>query len=70
MAHADVSRSQEVNEEEEDGEGKAGEGEEGEEGGYKAPSLVAVSREDRKTSKFMTKFERARVLGTRALQLR
>jgi DNA-directed RNA polymerase I, II, and III subunit RPABC2 len=28
-----------------------------------------VAKEDRKTTAFMTKYERARVLGTRALQL-
>lgn len=30
----------------------------------------AVPKKDRKTTRYMTKFEKARVLGTRALQIR
>ena len=36
---------------------------------FKAKGDKKVSDEDRITSKFMTKYERARVLGTRALQI-
>ena len=39
-------------------------------GGGGAGGAVAVKPEARVTTKFMTKYEKARVLGTRALQLR
>lgn len=37
--------------------------------GFPTPAK-AVSKEDRTTTPYMTKYERARILGTRALQIR
>ena len=63
-----------------DGDGEEG-GEEGEEGDAAADNVVeidgpdegerghAVAAEDRVTTPYMTKYERARILGTRALQI-
>ncbi|KAF6160076.1 hypothetical protein GIB67_025739 [Kingdonia uniflora] len=39
------------------------------EGEDKGGQTVTGERKDRKTSKYMTKYERARILGTRALQI-
>lgn len=36
----------------------------------KAPKDKKIAKEDRKTTPYMTKYERARILGTRALQIR
>ena len=36
----------------------------------KAPATKAVAPADRVTTRYMTKYEKARILGTRALQLR
>lgn len=38
--------------------------------GQRAPINKKIRNEDRTTTPFMTKYERARVLGTRALQIR
>mmetsp|Transcript_42182 Transcript_42182/g.30361 ORF Transcript_42182/g.30361 Transcript_42182/m.30361 type:complete len:104 (+) Transcript_42182:125-436(+) len=43
--------------------------EEGAEGGAASRNKRKVADTDRITSKFMTKYERARILGTRALQI-
>jgi len=38
--------------------------------GDKAPKDKKIKKEDRKTTPYMTKYEKARILGTRALQIR
>jgi DNA-directed RNA polymerases I, II, and III subunit RPABC2 len=57
-----------VDEMEEDGE-KEGEMEMHVEIGESGPEGKAIPKDQRATSRFMTKYERARVLGVRALQL-
>jgi len=58
---------------EEDGGGANGAGDERvdvfNEGDYKKQEMKPVEKEDRITTNYMTKYERARVLGTRALQI-
>lgn len=39
-------------------------------GGDKAPKEKKIPNEERSTTPYMTKYERARILGTRALQIR
>jgi DNA-directed RNA polymerase I, II, and III subunit RPABC2 len=39
-------------------------------GGDKAPKEKKIPSEERSTTPYMTKYERARILGTRALQIR
>ncbi len=39
-------------------------------GGAKAPKDKRIPNEKRQTTPYMTKYERARILGTRALQIR
>lgn len=36
----------------------------------KAPKDKKIAKENRKTTPYMTKYEKARILGTRALQIR
>ena len=52
----------------EDQEGEFADGEAGEDGGMRRGNRK-VPEADRITSKFMTKYERARILGSRALQI-
>ena len=52
----------------EDAEGEFGDNEAGEDGGMRRGNK-RVLEADRITSKFMTKYERARILGSRALQI-